>query len=102
MGKWWISQSSFTNEKQRVDIKKESNGVIFSHHSNLVELERRILQGSILVPVFFLIYINTLSTMISKWLAILFAEDNALLCSGHNKGTLEVDAKYSAAEFFNQ
>ena len=50
-------------------------------------------QGSILGPLFFLLYINDLSRASSFFKCILFADDTNLFASGKNRGELYAKVK---------
>ena len=78
--KWF--KSHLENRKQCVNINGNS-----SKFSDITTCE--VLQGSVLGPLLFLIYINDIYTSAPKVSFNLFADDTCLFCSNKNLKTLE-------------
>ena len=97
--KLWF-ESYFRNRCQRVLIT--NNVLNWSYFSTWEEIKHGVLQGSILGPLLFLLYVNDLPKAIKdKSLPILFADDTSILITSPNKNHLQI--KITAAfNFINE
>lgn len=88
-----ILRSYLTNRKQYVEIKSLHEGVEEIHKSKLFTVTRGVPQGSVLGPIFFIIFLNDLTKYIKNILPdadlIIFADDTSAVIADDNIETLK-------------
>jgi len=91
-----LMESYLRNRYQRliINVHNNSNG----YYSKWKKVQHVVPQGSVLRPLFFIIYINDLSKSVSdKSSPILFADDTSFIIANH----IETEFKFKTNEIFN-
>jgi hypothetical protein len=84
-------QSYLENREQRAEITyrcKETNEVT-SHLSQKRPIKQGVLQGSVLGPILFLLYINDLGTEIEDGRPTIFADDTSIFLAGNSTNEIQ-------------
>jgi len=93
-------ESYFSNRYQRTSII--INVLKQNYFSTREEIKHGVSQGSILVPLFFLFYINDLPRAINnKSIPVLFADDTSILTTSPNKNDFQLKIT-TAFNFINE
>jgi hypothetical protein len=80
-GKFYNLVKSYLDGRYQKLILIHNNGI----ESNWEKIKRGVPQGSILGPIFFLIYINALPNLASVWNQnFLYADDTSIIVTGPN------------------